>query len=248
MSHLEKAIIYSPYLAEIRPLLKELDIEEIPRQRDSNPPFVITYGGDGSFLTAEQEWPEVPKIVLRRSRVCNTCREAVPRKALESLVCKKHDIRTFPKIVFNMGLTQGIATYDVVLRNWHPNQALRFCLENVSGGKVPDGEIIGDGLVMATPIGAGGYYRSITEGEFQSNFGLAFNNPTQPMEPISLADNFSVTVRILRENAFLCLDNLPSFWVLRVGDIFSVTKHPKVTRLVDILEFYCGNCRKELRF
>ena len=248
MKMLKEAILYSEFPEEIRPLLRELEVEELPLKRSSNPEFIISYGGDGTFLTAERDWPEIPKIVLRRSRVCEECKKDVPAKILHHMVSKKFEIKEFPKLVFYLGLTEGIATYDIILRNWNPNQALRFGLHQGKGGTYPKGEIIGDGLVFGTRIGAKGYYRSITREEKISHFALAFNNPCVPMNPVALEDQFSVEVEILRENAILCLDNLPSFWFLRAGDQFQVKKHHQKTRVIDFLEYYCEPCQKELSY
>ena len=37
---------------------------------DDNPDFVVCYGGDGTVLFGEREYPEVPKLILKTSRVC----------------------------------------------------------------------------------------------------------------------------------------------------------------------------------
>ena len=47
-------------------------------------------------------------------------------------------------------------------------------------------EIVGDGLVVATPFGSTGYYRSITHSTFQVGLGLAFNNSTEPLDHLVL--------------------------------------------------------------
>jgi NAD kinase len=245
---LKKAVLSSPYMREIGPVFEELGIEVLPHDLSQKPNVVITFGGDGSFLSAESAWPGVPKVILRRSRVCKTCRKEVPRKVLQSLMKKDHAVREFPKIAFKMGLIEGVAANDIILRNWNPNQAIRFSLSEAQGASVSEDEVIGDGLVLATPIGAAAYYRSIVRQEFKSGFGLAFNNPTIPLSPIHFEGKFSVKVKILRENALLCLDNLPSFWVLKIRDSFTLTHHPGITRIVDILSYYCDDCQGKLAF
>lgn len=242
----EKVILYSLNPAEIRPHLAALGYQELPNSRAEKPDLVVSHGGDGTFFTAEREWPGVPKLICRRSRVCNACQQNVPRLMLEHLRHKPVNIREYPKILFSIGLSDEVAVNDIILRNWNPNQALRFAFEATRGGDFPQGEIIGDGFVVATRIGARAYYRSITRQEFKSHFGLAFNNPTKSLDPIDLSQDFSLTVNILRENGLLCLDNLPSFMFLRAGDRFTVRPHSERTRVIDLPDYYCTACRAEV--
>lgn len=243
-----RAVLYTFAPDEIRPVLERFRIQELPAQRDVVPDCVITYGGDGTFLNAERDWPGVPKVVLRRSRVCSACRKRVPVEVLRDLAHASWKIIEYPKISFTLGLTETVATNDIILRNWNPNQALRFSLEDARGGKVPNGEIIGDGLVFATPAAESAYYQSITREAFRGAFGLAFNNPTVALRPVAFSEEFSLTVRILRENAILCIDNWPSFWFLRAGETFTICSSPLVTRVYDLRGYYCRSCRPNLSF
>jgi len=240
-----KAILYSYAPDEIRPLLKEFQIEELPRKRSSKPDYILVYGGDGTFLTSERDWPGVPKILIRRSRVSNEFIKKAPRKILDFIRKGDFQIKTFPKLVFHLGLIEGVATSDIIIRNLNPNQALRFRLEGEKNTKVPNEEIVGDGLVFATPLGAKGYYRSMTRGDFTKGFSIAFNNPTKAFDPIFLDDDFSVKVKITRENSLVCLDNLPSFWYLRQTEEILVKKHPQNTQIVDTTSFYSPEDQKK---
>src|ERR1035437_9622135 len=40
---------------------------------EAHPEVVISYGGDGTLLGAEREWPGVPKVALRDSERCELC-------------------------------------------------------------------------------------------------------------------------------------------------------------------------------
>jgi len=42
--------------------------------------------------------------------------------------------------------------------------------------------VVGDGILVATPFGSTGYYRSITGGQFTDGLGVAFNNVHTPVE------------------------------------------------------------------
>jgi NAD kinase len=246
MSQVE-AILYSFAPEEVRPFLKKYGIRELPLSRKSKPQVVITYGGDGTFFNAERDWPGIPKVFLRRSRVCAKCLKQVPRRVLQDLGKKDWTLRQYPKVAFTMGLVESVATNDIILRNWNPNQALRFGFSYAKGCKVPKGEIIGDGLVLSTEFGAGAYYQSITGEKFKSNFGLAFNNPTKPIKPVEIDGDFIMEIEILREYGVLCLDNLPCFWFLRAGETFTVKRHKEFTRVFDLMHYYCKACQRELQ-
>ena len=38
-----------------------------------HPEMVICYGGDGTLLFGEREYPGIPKILVRNSKVCFLC-------------------------------------------------------------------------------------------------------------------------------------------------------------------------------
>ena len=40
---------------------------------DENPDFIVCYGGDGTVLFSERTIPEVPKLIIKTSRVCRKC-------------------------------------------------------------------------------------------------------------------------------------------------------------------------------
>lgn len=244
----KKAFLVSFFADEILPLLKEFGVPLVRDPHADKPQTIIAYGGDGTFLNAERDFPGVPKLILRRPMGHHVDFGHLKR-LLKDFVEKEFPILEFPKISFHYGATEGVATADVILRNVHPNQALRFSLDGSRGGKCPKGEVVGDGLVLATPVGASAYYYSITRKGFSSNFGLAFNNPITDLPAVSLEDDFCMKVTVLREQGILCYDNLPCFWSLRPGEFFTVGKKKNaITRLWDVRKYYQEEGRKHLNF
>ena len=46
------------------------------RLDETTPEAVLSYGGDGSFLYAEQKYPKIPKVAVRKSKRCVVCHDA----------------------------------------------------------------------------------------------------------------------------------------------------------------------------
>ena len=65
---------------------------------------------------------------------------------------------------------------DILLRNSDIRSTVRFSV-TVNSEPLTD-EVIGDGLVVATPFGSSAYFRSISNTTFRTGIGIAFNNCT----------------------------------------------------------------------
>ena len=87
----------------------------------------------------------------------------------------------------------------------------------IDAGKFAD-EIVGDGVVVATPFGSTAYYRTITRGSFTEGLGLAFNNSTEHVDHVVLPASAEIRVRITRGPSELYADNQPDGVALDVDD------------------------------
>jgi NAD+ kinase len=200
------------------------------RYVEHDPDFVITVGGDGTFLEAERSLPGIPKLLVRDSLVCFRCHDEPLDKMLDMIQSGRGCIQTLMKLEAIHGNGQIQAVNDIVLRNKHPVRALRFKL-SVDGEAVDD-NVVGDGIVAATPFGATGYYRSVTRSTFQRGFGLAFNNATEPRSPLLLPDSAELTIEITREQGQLVADNNLDIVTVQTGDRVTIRKATAVGRLV----------------
>ncbi|MFB6079626.1 MAG: hypothetical protein ABEJ81_01295 [Haloferacaceae archaeon] len=117
------------------------------------------------------------------------------------------------------------ALNDLNLHHRSPTHAAKFRVRVVDGDTtyVLD-RAIGDGVVVATPFGATGYYRAITGGGFEEGIGVAFNNlhkPRDALDGLVLSDRGCVEVAVHEdENAssvLLARDNDPDAHVLEPG-------------------------------
>lgn len=172
-----------------------------------NPDLVLSIGGDGTVLYSERQYPGVPKLMIRDKSICRRCDEEEIGDIAEKL--SKHDYDIEKRRKLEATATKGgreirkLAANDIVVRNDEQIYALRFRLD--VDGKVYD-EMIGDGIVVSTPFGSGGYFYSITRKDFSKGIGIAFNNTTEEYEHLILDDPV-IEMRILRNRACVSADN-----------------------------------------
>jgi NAD kinase len=100
-------------------------------------------------------------------------------------------------------------------------------------------KVIGDGVLVATPFGASGYYRSITNGVFDAGLGVAFNNVHKPADAprsISLSPAGRVETELLTTtrsaSAVLARDDDTAVYELTPGERVSISLSDRVARIV----------------
>ena len=170
----------------------------------TNPEVVITYGGDGTILGAERDFPKIPKLPLKNSRNCHLCSPLPNVKLLELLRDNKLNPKKYLKLEATVGAKKVIALNDLVIAHKYPNIAIRFKIDSKE-------ENIGDGVVFATPFGSTGYFYSITKSTFTTGFGMALNNiHVNDRHWELLPERQTVKVVITRGPAVLAADNDPN--------------------------------------
>ena len=124
-----------------------------------------------------------------------------------------------------------IGVNDIVVRNSLPTEAVRF---NVLVGERGIDNLIGDGIVVSTPYGSGGYFSSITHKNFKTGIGIAFNNVTKSHESLILAEDEKIEIEIVRGPAVLVADNNRDFINLENGDKIRIEQIDEVARRVSL--------------
>ena len=180
---------------------------------EEEPELIIVYGGDGMFLIAERIFPSVPKILLKGSEISSKGYDIDIEEAIKLYIEKKYFIEKIKKLkATHIGYFETrelLAINDIVITNSLPTEAIRFKVK-INGESLGE-NFIGDGVVISTPYGSGGYFSSITNETFKSGIGLAFNNITKSKEYIILKEEDKIEVEITRGPAVLVSDNNRDF-------------------------------------
>ena len=199
---------------DITPLAEAAGITLV--EPDENPEVIITYGGDGTLIGAENAYPGVPKLPMRDRKSCSKCDLHHDEAVLKRLVAGELVLTHLQKLSAE---TQGqtiVGLNDILLRNSDLRSAVRFQVY-INGEPATD-EMIGDGMVIATPFGSSAYFRSITATTFRTGIGLAFSNCTEFLNHMVLLPDDEIRVAIVRGPAHLTADNIPRVLKLDAGD------------------------------
>lgn len=199
---------------------------------EKKPDFVFCIGGDGTILLAEREYPGIPKVAIRKSKVCRKCvfDETDIEKIIRMIKEREYSIKEYAKLEADTGGKKLVALNEIQVHNGNPTKAIRF---SVYANKKPvEEDVIGDGIVIATPFGSGAYYYSVGGEPFEKGIGLGFNNPHRRIKARVVPEGSEIEVRILRGNANVFSDNTEKFVPLREGEAVKVTKSKNVARFV----------------
>ncbi len=195
------------------------------------PEVVVCYGGDGTLLAAEREYPGVPKAPIRNSRKGIRCMPHAPEEVLKRLAAGQLYRNSYLKLMCEIRFRDGRAPVhtspamnEVNVHVGKINTSARFLLwfndEPYENGL----EIIGDGFIISTPFGSTAYFKQITRGVFHTGIGVALIHPNDHVNHIVLPDQVSIRARITRGPAILAEDNSPNFTDLTEGDEVFVRK------------------------
>lgn len=217
---------------DIEPLVKGLGFEVVT----SNPEVILSYGGDGTLLYAERTYPGIPKLPIRNSLICKKCPKHDEKVLLQNLLNGKLKLKEYKKLETTFLYTTLYALNDFVIRNRYPIHTIRF--------KIPPSErlILGDGIVVSTPFGSTGYFKSITRKTFDNGFGVAFNNITEEVKPLFLKDNDKVTFKLIRGAATLSFDNNPDIFNIDEGSEITFKLSDKTAKIYEADSLRCPNC------
>lgn len=224
---LQKNVLAS-YMGEHHP-----DIELV----EESPDLIICFGGDGTLLYGERNYPGVPKVLLRNSLICDSCakiaKDEIPRLIKEG----KFDVVEHAKLQGNApDGTVLTGLNDVVIAHPHVNGTLRARV--FVNRKQYGDEVLGDGIVIATPVGSTGYYQSITRSNFQTGIAMAFNNSVKIINHIVLKEDSVIEIEITRGPGLFAADNDENQVELSTGDRVSIHASDQKARLVEFYEEY----------
>ena len=200
---------------------------------DKNPEVVASYGGDGTFMKAENEFPGIPKFALKKSKICKKCADLPNEEILRKVFEGEYSVEKEIKLESIYKGKRIVGLNEIIIHNHDPRKAIRY--EVFVNDRKIDKEIIGDGVVISTPYGSTGYYLSVTDGTFEVGIGLAFNNSTEQSKHMVLKDDSEVKIRILRGPAMAYADNNKLEIPLNDGEEIVVSKSKDTACLIKIL-------------
>ncbi len=213
---------------------KEIIIPELEKNDfslvEKNPDFVVSFGGDGTLMHAEHLYPGIPKILLKHSLICKKCSPLTNEEIIESVGKGNYAIENLITLQTKVDGKVITGINDIVVRNHNHRHAMRYRL-TVNGKTIPH-EIIGDGIVVATPFGSTAYYRSITDSFFETGIGLAFNNSTERFDHMILDVASTITLEVTRGPAIIYADNQEESVVLETGSVVTIAKGERVAQIV----------------
>ncbi|MCB2153966.1 NAD(+)/NADH kinase [bacterium] len=202
---------------EVENCIRDAKLEVVENPADAE--ACICYGGDGTMLGAERDFPGLPKVPIRKPRPDTGDPEALRLRNCEVLrrvATRQVQITRLPKLEARAHGHCLLALNDIFVHNANVTSAVRFTVE--IDETYHFGEIVGDGLIVATPFGSSAYYRSITNSVIHVGIGLAFNNSTEPINHLVLTPDSRIVVCITRGPALLGADNDPQQIELQEGD------------------------------
>ncbi|MCK5474157.1 MAG: NAD(+)/NADH kinase [Candidatus Aenigmarchaeota archaeon] len=199
----------------------------------NTPEVVFTYGGDGTILASERSYPGVPKVTIKHSLFCYKC--AFKEEELESILTriknKKHKIEEHTKIKTTAKTKTLVSLNEIQLHNKKPTKAIRFNI--YVDKKILFENVVGDGVVIATPYGSTAYYKSVGGKSFKKGIGIALNNPHTHESSVVVNNSSEIEIEILRECAQLFSDNDDkSVVVLNPKDRIIVKKHLNTAKFI----------------
>lgn len=224
--HIMKVILYGKNATDIIKLVEEAGFDVV----EVNPEYVVTYGGDGTLMRAEEIFPGIPKIVLRDSAICKKCSKLSNEEVLRAVKNNQFHIEEQIKLSVVFKGKELIGFNDITVHNADARRGIRYrvSIDDVFMEK----EIIGDGIVVATPFGSTAYYRSITDSYFEVGIGLAFNNSTEQADHIVIKDDSVIELVVTRGPVTVYADNKNETLELKEGDSVVVKKSNQIGRIV----------------
>jgi NAD+ kinase len=177
---------------------------------NNKPDFVITYGGDGTVLFSERKYPGVPKITIRAGNVGFKCiySEVEFEDVLIKIDSGEYKLKEEIKLETTYQRRKYLSLNEAQLHNSSPIKAVRFSV--YIEDEILFENVIGDGVVIATPFGSSAYYSSLGGKKFDKGIGIALNNPYNIKEkPVVIDEGFdyNINIKVLRDNGLLLFDN-----------------------------------------
>jgi NAD+ kinase len=199
---------------------------------EENPDFIVCYGGDGTVLFSERKFPGVPKLIIKTSRACRIYDYALCdlRELLSKIKVGNYQIHSEMKLETEAKGECLVGLNEIQVHLKLPIFAVRFSLV-VDEKKYYD--LIGDGVIVATPFGSTGYYKATGGERFEKGMGVSFNNlHNKTAKSLVVSEDSVVRLTVTRGPAWLLADNNENFVELDDGDSVTIRKSMSVANFI----------------
>lgn len=219
MKRLKRVLIVSrSETPRLEKLLMENDFMIVER----NPDFIVCYGGDGTVLFSERKFPQVPKLIVKRTNVCRKCDYTLYE--IENVLAKIRDgkfkMRKEIKLETRFKNEKMVGLNEIQIRAKLPIYAVRFSLS--ANGKEFN-NLVGDGVIVATPFGSTGYYKSTGGKPFNKGIGISFNNlHDRKIKSFVVPEDSTIEAKVNRGSALVLADNDERFFELEDNEVSSI--------------------------
>lgn len=235
-----KIKLFGKNLADIRPLLAERNILEISDAAAAD--AVIAYGGDGAFLGAVRDCPQLPVIAIRDAATAPTCELHEAGRVLDALVSSTLSSRKLPRLCATAPGGRIYGINDLFLHNSNRRSSVRYQVR--IDGEIYADEVRGDGVCFASVHGSSAYYRSITRGMFRTGLGLAFSNSIVDVDHLVLEESSVVELTVIRGPGVVIADNAPGELIVNAGETVEFRQSDETVTILGLDGFMCSKCRK----
>jgi NAD+ kinase len=172
-------------------------------------------------MKCENDFPGVPKFFLKGSKICKKCSAFDNEEILKKVISGSTERNEEMKLQAKSKGKKIVGLNEIIVHNKDPRSAIRY--EIFIDGRKIGNEIIGDGVVISTPFGSTGYYRSITDSFFEVGIGVAFNNSTEQSDHMVIKESSEILIKIIRGTALVYADNSEEEIRLDDGDEVSIS-------------------------
>ncbi len=197
-----------------------------------NPDFVVCYGGDGTVLFSERKFPQVPKLVVKRTTICRKYDYTLHdfKSILPKIKDGRYRIRTEMKLETKLEKEKLVGLNEIQIRAKLPIYAIRFSV--FVDGKEFD-NLTGDGVIVATPFGSTGYYTSTGGKQFGKGIGISFNNlHNKRIKSFVVSESSPIRVKVDRGPTWVLVDNYENFFELKDKVAVTIRKSKSVANFI----------------
>jgi len=227
-----KVAICSVEKGKVKKVLVKHDFQIV----EKNPDFVLCYGGDGTVLYAERTYPTVPKLIVKPKFKAFRRFDYLENqldKILEKIKRENYVLIEEMRLTALYKNNRLTALNEIQVHTRLPLRAIRFSV-NTDGKKFEN--LIGDGVIVATPFGSTGYYFATGGRPFKEGIGISFNNlHTEKISSFILPEDSRIKIKIIRDSALLLADNNPKYFRLKDGDKVIVQKSEENARFIQVI-------------